>query len=169
MRCRRGDKSLKTCFTRCPAEPDAGASVAVASAGGAAGSAPRDPARDVTPGGTRASKNVARTAPAARPTGRNNPVARRAGSQNSRRRPLGAGPRTAGSGPPTDSAGPGPVVGDSGRDSGVAARVAVAGRCCWPDSVDWLAIAANAALPADRRGYSNGPGDASAGSVVDSL
>lgn len=71
------------------------ASSRAADASAAAGldSAPRDPARDVTPSGTPHCKNVCSQRRAPRQTTRNNPAEHSAAAENLCSQPLGAGPR----------------------------------------------------------------------------
>lgn len=72
----------------CPAGEYAGSDAAVANADAAAGSAIRDPGRDVTPDSTPHCKNDATNTRVARRTRRNSPADRTSVRQNSRSQPL---------------------------------------------------------------------------------
>src|SRR5271165_2109235 len=80
-------------LTTCPAAAAAGSRVHAASVAAAAGTAPPDPARVVTPTGTPHCKSAGTPAPAEPRTTRSNRADRTAALENLRADPLGAGPR----------------------------------------------------------------------------
>jgi hypothetical protein len=154
----------KTSVRTCPVADRAGTAVAVANADDVAGTAPRDRAHAVTPGGTPRCKNADRRVPRARRRSRNSLADHTAARKNLRRNPLGAGPPAP---PPRRT--PQRSVRAAVADNAAAARGVAPGRADWPDSVGWHATAATAARLADRHYCNNVLADGQARTAVRTL
>jgi hypothetical protein len=132
-------------LTTCPERDGACSCVHVASVAAAAGNAPPDPARAVTPSGTPRCKNAGRRAHPSPRTTHNNPAERTFAGKVFRRPTLGADPRALPSRqrpPPPPAAAPAVVA-----DNSDAARAAAHARSPWPDTPGSPSRTASAAPP----------------------
>lgn len=128
-------------LTMCPQRDRALSLVPAASAAAAADTAPRDPARAVTPDGTPRYRNAGRRVRPSLRTPRNNRDERTSAGKNLRPWALGADPRAPRPRQLTPTALPAPAVAAGNADSGHGAALDLG---YWHGSADWPASAATA-------------------------
>ena len=151
-------------LTTCSAAARAWSCAHNAVAAVAPNTAPRDPARDVTPSGTPRCKNAGTNVHGESRKARSNPVDRIAVSQNLRTQALGAGPRAAHSRQLTRLA-----ARAAARDTAGSVPAGVLGQASSLDTAGSPGVAASAAPLVDMRHCNNALANAAARTAVRSL